>query len=248
MKDLNKPPVERKDIYSYDVFKEYAKIKEYIVFSSIDKSHNLNIWGVRSDNQHSGKFDDKLFIWTNDLFEEYIVTVDPSDIYLLNPINKKGTAIITPGQYRGVWRKGYHQGRSDHPALVQVKPITVYRDFNKDNILDINKPIYSHQRMRNLPDGSKVIEYINNKFEVVFIKHTGLFGINCHRASKWKIKEKIGLYSAGCVVHKDPFRYKNEFLVTIDTAILNWGNGFTFTLITEKELIEFYNNDYAKSN
>lgn len=227
--------MEREDIFSKDNFIKYGNARGFgIFYDGLNKPYNLNIWGVRSNNQHSGKFDDKLFIWTTGIFQEYDVTVDPSDIYLLNPIHKLGTAIIKPEQYIGVWKKGFHKNRKDHPALVQKKPITVFRDFNKDTILDFN----TIKDAEEIYKGNGLVEYFKDG-KLVFRKHTGLFGINCHRASKWKILEKIGLYSAGCVVHQDPFRYKDEFLFTIDNAIKHWGNSFTFTLITERNFKDF---------
>ena len=53
-----------------------------------------------------------------------------------HPIQVKGTAIVKPGQYRGAYQIGYHKGK--YKALVQKKPITVYRDGNKDDKFDLN--------------------------------------------------------------------------------------------------------------
>ena len=223
-------------MYCSETFKRLAKDKDYVVFENT-RPYNLNIWGVRSDNQKAGKFDDKLFIWTDDLFEEFTVTVDPSDLYLLNPINPLGTAIIKPGQYLGLWAKGYHKGRENHPALVQRNPIVVIRDFNRDAKLDFN-PIDDADEIHIEGDVSNY--YLDQ--ELVYRTHLGYFGINCHRANKYKILELVGLHSAGCVVHQDPFRYEKEFLPLIDKAINIWGNSFTFTLITEKELKGYIND------
>ena len=58
-------------------------------------------------------------------------TTEPGYHYTYHPMNRKGAARIKFGQYRA-WKVGYH-GRADrHEALVQVRPITVYRDANKD--------------------------------------------------------------------------------------------------------------------
>jgi hypothetical protein len=233
--------VEKRDIFSLctrDTFTSYAKSKGYHMFKS-DTSYDLNIWGVRTINQHAGDFDDWLFVFTNTIFEHYKVTVDPSDLYLLTPIHPLGTAIIKPGQYRGVWSLGYHKNSKDHPALVQSKPITVIRDFNRDGTLDFDKPEYLYAR--NNVNGKGITEFYNDQNKVIFRTHEGLFGINCHRASKWKILEKIGLHSAGCVVHYDPTRYDKEFIPLIKKAVEVWGNSFTFTLITERELRTFLN-------
>jgi len=42
-----------------------------------------------------------------------------------------GVARIQFGQFR-VWRNGYHKGDKAHRALVQVLPLDVHRDFNRD--------------------------------------------------------------------------------------------------------------------
>ena len=252
---MDKLPVEKEDIYSAKILEAYAEHtrKDGIKGDNIhvfkddrNRPYNLNIWGIRSDNQHAGFFDDTLVVWSDSYYNKFTVTVDPSDLYLLNPIHKKGTAIIKPGQYRGVWKKGFHQRREDHPALVQVNPIKVYRDFNKDDILDWEKPKYNYSIIKRIDANTSVQEFLNAEHKIVFKIHTGIFGINCHRASKWKIKERVGLYSAGCVVHNNPIRYEKEFLNVIDKAITNWGNSFSFTLVTEQQLNKFVDEKYNK--
>jgi hypothetical protein len=57
----------------------------------------------------------------------------PGTPYLVDPINPRGTAVIEPGQYRGSHRRGLHHGR---PALVQVRPVTVRRDADRDTVLE----------------------------------------------------------------------------------------------------------------
>lgn len=64
------------------------------------------------------------------------VTTDPGKYYLINPTNKKGTAIIKPGQYVDAYAIGKHNNK--YNALCQrLKDIDVYRDNNKDDILDM---------------------------------------------------------------------------------------------------------------
>lgn len=62
-----------------------------------------------------------------------------------------------------------------YEALVQASPVVVYRDSDKDT-----------------------------RSEETAVTEKGFFGINIHRASKYKILQKIGLYSAGCAVVQDP--------------------------------------------
>jgi len=73
-------------------------------------------------------------------------TTEPSRRWTQDPMNPKGAARIAFGQYTA-WQAGMHH---DHEALVQVAPVTVHRDLDKD-----------YRR-----DGDA--------------RHTGLFGINQH--------------------------------------------------------------------
>jgi hypothetical protein len=187
-----------------------ANRKGYAIFKDNSKPYNLNIWGIRSNNHIAGKFDDLLVVFWRDRdgiwnTGHMVCTVDPSDHYLLNPINPKGTAIIIPDQHRGVWALGKHTG---YDALVQRKPITVIRDYNKDDVLDFNSTNTD----------------------------TGWFGIHLHRASQWNIVRLIGKYSAGCVVVQNHKEY-NEFIEVCKQAANHWGNSFTFTLINESDLL-----------
>ena len=58
-------------------------------------------------------------------------TTEPGAKYTYSPMNPKGAARIQFGQYKA-WSVGIHGTARPHEALVQVAPITVCRDFNKD--------------------------------------------------------------------------------------------------------------------
>lgn len=60
-------------------------------------------------------------------------TTEPGTHYTINPMNNLGAARIAFGQYKA-WRVGTHfgGGAEPHEALVQVSPVAVYRDKNKD--------------------------------------------------------------------------------------------------------------------
>ena len=139
--------------------------------------------------------------WTYDWFS---ITTDPSDLNLIKPINSKGCAILKEGQFRDAFKVGKHKG--DYPALVQVKPLPLYRDNNRDNKLDLSGRI---------------------SYEMA--------GINIHRASKWKIIRTIGLYSAGCQVFESVRDYEDKFMPLVNKAKDLYGNSFTYTLTNIKE-------------
>lgn len=146
------------------------KGKKYIIYT---RPYELNIVGVRSKNNVAGKFDDKLFVfWKNNKNKwegkSYNITTDPATYFLENPLSNLGSAILKEGQWKDAYGIGLH--RNSYEALVQKKPVIVYRDYNRDAILDWN----------------------NGREE------TGLFGINIHKAGL--NTEDIGKYSAGCSV------------------------------------------------
>ena len=61
-----------------------------------------------------------------------------------------------------------------------------------------------------------------------------MFGIDLHKASSWKVEDKIGLYSAGCQVIKDVNEFNINILPLVKKAI---GNGTTsYVLINESDL------------
>lgn len=146
----------------------------YAVFTNGD--YNLNIIGIRSPTRVANAFDDELCVvyklggvWQCESFE---VTTDPGSPYLLKPLaNTKGTAIIAPGQNRGAYRIAKHRGKYD--ALCQVAgPVTVYRDNNRDNVLDLDEST----------------------------KQTGMFGINIHKRDG--DSDSVNGASAGCTVFR----------------------------------------------
>jgi len=193
---------------------DVMKRKKYVVFVNDTKNYNLNIVGVRSKNRQAGKFDDKLYIfwkykgqWTIRCFP---ITTDPGRYYLNNPLSPTGTAILKPGQYRGIWAIGLHRGK--YKALVQVKPVTVIRDYNKDNILDFD---------------SKREE-------------TGLFGINLHRALREAITVDVGKFSAGCQVTANSKDF-DEIMDLAEKAAAIYGNSFSYTLLEESDFDDMEN-------
>ena len=60
-----------------------------------------------------------------------IGTTEPGKFYTDHPLNPGGAARIAFGQYKA-WTMGFHQGKSTHPALVQVGFVRVHRDKDKN--------------------------------------------------------------------------------------------------------------------
>jgi hypothetical protein len=177
-------------------------------------AYNLNIIGVRSDQEKkvTNVFDDALVvvyqtptgIWQKQI---YRITTEPGSHYMLYPINIKGAGILVPGQYKGCWQIGLHNGK--YRALVQKKPVFVYRDNNKDLVYDLKPET----------------------------KEGGKFGINIHRSNEFTSTAFINKYSAGCQVFANPNEFKS-FMRLCDKQIeyhKTWKN-FTYTLLDESDL------------
>lgn len=137
---------------TYDQLKAIVRKLGFVWFG--DRAYDLNIIAIRDKNLKAGEFDDVVYFAYRDTLKlgrvfEMPITTDPLLRYLKEPMNPKGTAILKEGQWRGMLIRGLHKGR---PALIQNKPVTVYRDANRDGILDMS----------------------NAKLD------TGMFGINFH--------------------------------------------------------------------
>lgn len=199
----------------------YNKVKDYDFKSLFNKlgyayftkgSYNLNIIGIRSDQKNivTNKFDDVLVViyknsngWQRKIFS---ITTDPGLKTMLSPINKKGTAILAEGQYRGAYKLDKHNGK--YKALCQrIKPVKVYRDNNKNKIYDFTPEIAEE----------------------------GMFGINIHRSNETWTRETVDGYSAGCQVFNNPKEFKS-FIYLCETAANLFGNSFTYTLLNENQL------------
>lgn len=190
---------------------EVLQKKKYKIFLSDEKPCNLNIIGIRNNNSEVDKFNDWLILfWRRSgifYLGAYPITTLPGKYYLINKLlNKKGAAILVPGQYQGAYQIRKHRGKYD--ALVQVKPVKVYRDGNKDYKFDF----------------------------VVTSIDTGLFGMNIHRAYKKGKAPKVGRTSAGCQVFQCTKDF-HEFMHYCHSSSDAWGNSFTYTLLEEDDFI-----------
>jgi len=205
------------ELLTPDNIKSYFAAKEYKFFDTPDRKLNINIIGVRRDNQGSNTFDDFVLVMYRE--EELMIghrwqaTTDPGKYWLMNPMNPKGTAVLVPGQYRSTWQIGKHQ--NNYEALVQRKPVKVYRDNNKDEIIDYNS--------------------------ITTLVDQGYFGINIHRSNPYTESYVVNKWSAGCQVFKKIDDYKKFMELCRDSAKI-YGNSFTYTLIDEKDLRKHLNS------
>ena len=99
---------------------------------------------------------------------------------------------------------GLHKGE---PALVQRKSVPVYRDNDRDGLLDFD------------PASVKVV----------------LGGFNCHKSAKHGTSKRVGKWSAGCQVFASGGEHDILLALCRQSAEL-YGNSFTYTLLRECEL------------
>ena len=133
----------------------------------------FHLIGMRSKDYIPNTFCDYIFLVDGDKAYSFHATTRPGKHWLTNLLNPKGTAVLKDGQYKNTWRLGRHQGK--YEALVQVMPVEVFRDNDRDEL-------------------AESIGQIDR----------GLFGINIHRANQSMISKLVDRWSAGCQVIADP--------------------------------------------
>lgn len=189
------------------------RAKGYEVYK---EPYRLNIIGVRNPNTNPQKFDDYIYVIYKDdnnrwVGRRYNATTDPSTIYLEKGGFKSsttGTAIMPEGQYVDTYKLGTHGTESPHTALKQDKSFCVYRDYNRDNLLNFD----------------------------IDSKQCGNYRLNIHRARAGGADdgqgntEFIGRYSAGCQVFQNSYCF-DEFIDLAQQHRSRYGNKFTYTLL-----------------
>jgi len=179
-----------------------------------DKGYDVNIVGVRNSNTKNkvtNAFDDCITVsykkegeWK---FFCFPCTTDPGTHWVENIMNKRGVAILKPGQYRGSHKIRKHQNR--YEALGQQRPMKIYRDKDLDGTYDLNEDTVREENI----------------------------GINIHRATKWagKASTQVDRWSAGCQVISSNDDW-TTFMKIMRKARGVWGNSFTYTLIESKDI------------
>lgn len=176
----------------------------YAVFRDDRKNYNLNLVGIRSDNPEPNTFDDVMWVfWKWQGTWHYRKYRITTDPGLTYLLNPIHPAGTTILK-PGQYRQSFRLGKHKgvYDALVQARPVTVIRDNNRDGILNV-------QSSR---------------------EQTGFFGINIHRATLQGESRYVNNWSAGCQVFANAVEY-DEFIRICKLARVEWGEGFTYTLI-----------------
>ncbi len=168
------------NVRSYTDKELLERAKSVLGFKEFPKEYF--IIGVRSKEDEENVYDDKFYLFDKDqkFLEVTTGTTNPGTPGLKGGFlkyNKQGSAVVKADKwYYKVWKYGLHNGKM--PSLVQVGPISVYRDGNK-----------------------------NGKSEEIGNPTDGLYGINFHSNSydpkTTSKKTFIGEWSMGCQVVND---------------------------------------------
>lgn len=187
------------------VLEKMKAIMRHKGFKIYSRPFEINIVGLRSKSTSPNRFDDEIHVFykvstLNWHYHIFKATTDPGTFWLRQPMQPQGTAILAEGQFIDTYQLGMHLGK--YLALVQRKPITVIRDYNRDAVLDFK-------------NGTKT---------------TGMYGINIHRANKTGETKTVDKNSAGCQVFEsaDDFAL---FIKLCQKHKSLYGNHFTYSLI-----------------
>jgi len=190
-----------------DIAKALNK-KGYAFFENDKKPFNINIVGIRNPEPKPNVFNDLLTVsWKYQGRWSMIQMNFTSD-----PGNHW---MEHPMNRKGaaIVKEGQYRGvwsmgmhRGQYKALVQRKDITVHRDNNKD---------LKH-------------DFVNEE--------SGIFGINCHRASAKRKSVEVNKWSAGCQVVQDPHEFDVLMRICEESAEV-FGNSFTYTLINGNDIV-----------
>lgn len=160
-------------MYTYTLKDLQVKFKELGY-----KWPNFHLIGIRSKDYTTNTFCDSFILYNGGQLFRFDGTTRPGSYYLLHILNPKGAAVLKPNQYIDTWSLGFHKNNLDHQALIQVRPVTVYRDGD----LDL------------LPEEQG-------------LQDTGYFGINIHRTTKFGLAKLVDRWSAGCQVFADSDKF-----------------------------------------
>jgi hypothetical protein len=195
-----------KSIVTVDALQRIFQQKGYNFFTNGDL--NLNLIGIRAYPGVQNTFDDLVGAvykrngnWQIDM---YAATTDPGTFYLNNPLNVKGTAALVEGQHKGAFILGMHQGK--YGALVQNKPLPLYRDSDGDSVLEFDPSTISIE----------------------------MAGINIHHASFTGTSVQVDKWSAGCQVIASISDFNKFYALCVESS-KTYGSVFTYTLLNERD-------------
>lgn len=117
----------------------WMAFKKHNIFTGTKQYNIIYLEGLNADGtlnpDKPNEFNDRRLVIEIDdtpkILGNWDATTEPGDYYTTHPMNTKGAARIAFGQYQA-WQVGFHGRHDSHEALIQVEPVSVYRDYNKD--------------------------------------------------------------------------------------------------------------------
>ncbi len=137
--DIPKPPLNLTNDFASRIIKYMQKMK-YRIATGEKEFNIVYVEGVNPDGTPNkdlpNQFNDRRIVITIEngtpkIVGNWAATTEPGNYYTFNPLNPRGAARIKFGQYKA-WRFGIHGTAEPHRALIQVAPISVHRDFDRN--------------------------------------------------------------------------------------------------------------------
>ena len=182
----------------------------YKYFTSDNKPYNLNLVGLRTADTTPNTFNDWEYVFWKFRGSWEVMKFRITTDPGLYYLKNPLSDLGTAIVKPGQYPAMWSPGlhHDKYAALKQTGNVTVVRDFNRDAYLDYN----------------------SGKEE------TGLFGINNHRAVENGRSVMVDKWSAGCQVFEDYYEFE-IFMRLISEAQKSWTPTFTYTLLTEAQLV-----------
>jgi hypothetical protein len=140
MEDIPVPPLNLSNDLASRIIK-YMQQKNYHFATGPREYNIIYVEGMNPDGKLNddkpNEFNDIRLVIEFDYGKPKITgiweaTTEPGHYYTVDaPMNNQGAARIKFGQYKA-WRIGLHGVSNPHRALIQVAPVSVHRDFNRD--------------------------------------------------------------------------------------------------------------------
>lgn len=192
--------------FSLDQIESALKLKNYIFFDGGD--YDVNIVGVRNVN-----FNNKV---TNKFDDEiHLIYRVGSKWY-----NKIYPITTDPGTY-------YMNKPLDSKGTVILVPKQYRKSYALGYHLNKYKALVQVGYVEVYRDNNKddVYDFVGN--------YSGMYGINIHKAGI--DSSSIDNWSSGCQVFKRQTDF-NDFIKILEKSAEIWGNKFTYTLLTSKDI------------
>jgi hypothetical protein len=139
---------------TYDAVAQLLTDRGYPLFTG-GKAPNLTLVLLRSLPGKPNSYDDLLCALYEGKIEAFRCTADPGLFYLNNPMRPTGTAVLAHDQHiKAAFQMGTHKGI--YPCLTQTRPLPVWRDANKDGVVDYGGKLYTDSQGIQIHAGGKL--------------------------------------------------------------------------------------------